>query len=617
MNYCINPLCAQRQNPDSAEVCIACGNPLLINQRIRLKKPLRPLDLPSNTEIFEVEDLGTKWHPVKEIRVMKVLKWAEPKLVELIERESRALALIDNPNIPRSIPADDFFVFSPENTPLKLKLYCLIMDKIPGQDLEAWIEENGSISQNLAHTWLKQMLEILDITHRSTFFHRDIKPANIIVQPNNQLALIDFGAVQQITDDYLLKASVNGGTPTGIGIQYKNLAIGTPGYAPSEQMDGRALPQSDFYALGRTFVRLLTGKHLFELKTNPKTGKLIWRNKAPQIDNTMADFIDHLMTPFVGDRPQHAQLALQRLNRLPLQSKINQVIKSKPFRIGALILSFLAIFTTYNGSKPILANYFFHQGKKAETENRFAEAKKNFNLAIHFNKNINQSISSFYFEKAFRNSSRPSIAKKYYEHAIKFNRKDIAVYSNLALVCQQLLDFQCVNNSYSHALKLNSNDWIIHYNLGNFYDDQEEYDKATQQYYLAITKSNNTAIGPINNLSRLNNKNGNYKKAESFARQGLKIHKTDNKNIQAPLYKNLGWSLLGQQSYQKAHDYLQKASELDSQQADTYCLLAQTQEKLNLPSDAKLSWELCLILNSTLPEVRTWRQKMLRRLLQE
>ncbi len=615
MIYCINPFCDQRKNPDSQTKCLSCGTSLVINDRIRLLKPLRELDknpFSSNTEIFKVEDTGTKWEPGTKQRIMKILKWSEPKLVELFEREAKTLRLLKHPSIPKST-IDDFFTFTPI-TPAgtSMTLRCLVMDRFEGLNLYEYIKLNGKITDKLAFEWLEQLVKILDQVHRSEFFHRDIKPSNIIYQPNGKLALIDFGGSRRLTNTYMAKVSTSGGKDTSTA-KYEITVIASPWYTPMEQMNGKALPQSDFYALGRTFVYLLTGIPLDQLDADKKTGRLIWRDKAPQIDNIFANLIDELQAEMPGQRPQAAEVILQRLNRLPLRSKINQVIKSNYFKISILILSFLAIFGVYNTSKPILANYFFRQGKKAETENRFTDSRNNFNLAIYFNQNTSKSISSFYFEKAFRNSSKPEIARKYYELAIQFNKNDIAIYSNLALVCQQIADFKCVKNSYSHALQLNSNDWIIHYNLGGFYDDQEEYTKATQQYNLAIKKSNNTAIGPINNLSRLNNKSGNYKEAESLARQGLE--KTDKQNIQAPLYKNLGWSLLGQKSYQEAHDYLQKASELDPQRADTYCLLAQTQEQLNLSTYAKLSWELCLILNSNLPEVRSWRQKILHRLL--
>lgn len=90
MGYCINPLCKQRQNPDDVNHCLFCGTSLLINDRICLVKPLRELtENPfSYMEVFEVDDAGTQWNPGYKRRVMKVLKWNTPKLVDLIERES-------------------------------------------------------------------------------------------------------------------------------------------------------------------------------------------------------------------------------------------------------------------------------------------------------------------------------------------------------------------------------------------------------------------------------------------------------------------------------------------------------------------------------------------------
>lgn len=92
-SYCINPLCDHRRNPDDIEHCLSCGTSLLINDRIRLVKPLRPFtDDPFNYfEVFEVDDAGTRWNPVRKQRVMKVLKWKSPKLVKLIEQESLTL----------------------------------------------------------------------------------------------------------------------------------------------------------------------------------------------------------------------------------------------------------------------------------------------------------------------------------------------------------------------------------------------------------------------------------------------------------------------------------------------------------------------------------------------
>ncbi|WP_375515666.1 serine/threonine protein kinase, partial [uncultured Nostoc sp.] len=301
--YCINPLCDQRQNPDNIENCLSCGTSLLINDRIRLIKPLRALtqELFTYMEVFEVEDAGTHWNPVREQRIMKVLRWGSPKMVELIEQEALTLQLIHHPRIPKST-LDDFFTFVPNDTQLTLR--CLVIDKVEGQNLEQWIEFNGRISQSLALEWFRQLIEILHDVHRSNFFHRDIKPSNIILQPNGQLSLIDFGVARRVTDTYLAKISGSGGTNTGRGGRYEITSVVTPGYTSLEQIEGRAVPQSDFFALGRTFVHLVTATPPIDLSKDTKTGNLLWRKDAPQIDKPFADFIDELMAPLPGKRPQ-------------------------------------------------------------------------------------------------------------------------------------------------------------------------------------------------------------------------------------------------------------------------------------------------------------------------
>ncbi len=73
--------------------------------------------------------------------------------------------------------------------------------------------------------------------------HRDIKPSNLILGEDEQVYLVDFGAVQD-------SAVKEGGTFT---------VVGTYGYTAIEQFGGRAVTASDLYALGATLIHLLTG----------------------------------------------------------------------------------------------------------------------------------------------------------------------------------------------------------------------------------------------------------------------------------------------------------------------------------------------------------------------
>ncbi|WP_322700083.1 protein kinase domain-containing protein [Nostoc sp. DedQUE08] len=614
MSYCINPLCNHRQNhnSDHVEECLSCGTSLLINDRIRLVKPLRALtnDPYNYIEVFEVDDAGTQWNPVRKQRVMKVLKWNSPKLVELIERESLCLQKIRHSGIPRST-IDDFFTFVPSNN--SLTLHCLVMDKIEGQNLERWLESNSPISQSLSLEWLQHLVDILDTVHRSNFFHRDIKPSNIILKPSGQLALIDFGAARQVTDTYLAKVSGSGGTSTGRGGRYEITAISTPLYSPLEQVNGKAVPQSDFYALGRTFVYLTTATQLIDLPTDKKTGNLVWRDKAPQIDKPLADFIDELMASLPGQRPQTTEVILQRLEKLPKQIKNYRLANSKVFKYSKYTLMVLGFVGGVFLSIPLAANYLVTQGQKLEAANNSQEAQEFFSLAIKISPQLKVEVAEFYFGKASRNLDNPKIARKYFNQVIKYNPKDASAYSNLALVCQDLRDSKCVIESYEKAFKLKPNSWESHYGLGKFYEDQEKYDLAQKEYKIAIEQSDKAVLA-VASLSRLKNKNNEHDAAVNLALKGLK--ETTDPEIQAALYKDLGWARLRQNKLGQAKKYLEEAIKLDGR-TDAFCLLSQVEEASGNIDTARIYIEGCMLAKSSLPEVFNWRQELLNRILKK
>ncbi|MHC0068616.1 tetratricopeptide repeat protein, partial [Nostoc sp. UIC 10890] len=330
------------------------------------------------------------------------------------------------------------------------------------------------------------------------------------------------------------------------------------------------------------------------------------------IDKNIADLIDDLMAPFPGQRPQSTQVIIQRLERLPLQSKLHRVITSKSFQICASVVGALSLFGLFYASLPFIANYYLDQGKKAQQENRFADAQNYFNQAIKYNSNLTSSISQFYFEQADRRGNTLEASRKYYELTIKLNPKYEDAYTNLALICQEMSDDNCIKSSYEALFRLNPKSWLGHYTLGSFYDERTEYTLAEEQYNLAI-KNNSQAVAAINNLSRLKNITGDYNTAVSLALDGLQ--KTKDPESQATLYKNLGWAKLGQKKYSEAKQYLEKATDLDSKRTDAYCLLAQVHEALGEINHARISWEVCLVAESNQLEVQKWRKQVLKRLL--
>jgi serine/threonine protein kinase len=291
VNYCINPKCQNRQNSDAVKYCPACGTALLINDRYRILKPLRSLHLGHPTEIFEVEDWGTGEQEWGTHKVLKVLKYTNNSdLVRLFKQEARVLIWLRHTGIPKVEP-DGYFRISLNS--YSQYLQCLVMEKIPGENLDKYLEEQHKISQLIAIDWLKQLINILGLIHSQNIIHCDIKPSNIILKPNGELALVDFGSVK---------------TEAG-----ESLPIGSLGYAPPEQLAGKAIQQSDFFALGRTFVYLLTGKAPINLMSDNDLEQIIWRNSTVKIENSLADFIDEMMNIKPEKRPKSTGLLLKKL----------------------------------------------------------------------------------------------------------------------------------------------------------------------------------------------------------------------------------------------------------------------------------------------------------------
>jgi serine/threonine protein kinase len=268
---------------------------------------------------FEVDDGGIP-------KVLKVLNLArfssqegQQKAISLFQREAAVLSRLQHPGIPR-VELDGYFTLA------KAKgegLHCLVMEKIEGLNLKQWLEsqDNQPITQEQAIAWLKQLSEILSQVHQQELVHRDLKPSNIMLRPNGQLVLIDFGAVREVTDTYLHRQKEN---MTGT-------VIISAGYTPPEQAEGKAVPQSDFFALGRTFVYLLTGKSPTDFDKDPRTGKLNWRDSAPHVSKPLADLIDYLMAVFPGRRPQTPQMILRCLAEIdsPLLPSPNAIPSHK------------------------------------------------------------------------------------------------------------------------------------------------------------------------------------------------------------------------------------------------------------------------------------------------
>ncbi len=195
----------------------------------------------------------------------------------------------------------------------------LVEEYIPGIVLTQIVSKQRRFTESEVEKFLTQMLRLLTYIHSHQLIHRDIKPQNIILcQTDRRFVLIDFGAVQDTHP------------PTTMGVQTttSHQAVGTPGFAPPEQLANRAVFASDLYALGMTCIYLLTGKQPSQFPTDPHTCELMWSN-AVEINIDLQEIISKMMQIPLADRYQSATQVLTALENRSIRAKLRTYLDQK------------------------------------------------------------------------------------------------------------------------------------------------------------------------------------------------------------------------------------------------------------------------------------------------
>lgn len=149
--------------------------------------------------------------------------------------ETNMLKMLNHPNLPSIID-----VIEEDDTLL------IVMDYIEGVTLKTRIEERGAQSQEEVIDWALQLCDVLSYLHskEKPIIYRDMKPGNIMLKPNGDLVLIDFGIAREFKSQNVADTT----------------CLGTQGYAAPEQFGGMGQTdqRTDIYCLGTTLYHLLT-----------------------------------------------------------------------------------------------------------------------------------------------------------------------------------------------------------------------------------------------------------------------------------------------------------------------------------------------------------------------
>jgi serine/threonine protein kinase len=186
----------------------------------------------------------------------------------------------------------------------------LVVEYIPGITLQQIVSQQRRFTESEVENFLLQMLRVLAYMHSQHLIHRDLKPQNILLcRTDRRFVLIDFGSVKDLNPTTKDRQRID------------SIAVGTPGFAPPEQLADRPTYASDLYALGMTCIYLLTGKEPSQFPTDDRTCELMWADTV-DISTDLSQIIATTIQIPLSDRYQSAAAVLTALENRSLRAKL-------------------------------------------------------------------------------------------------------------------------------------------------------------------------------------------------------------------------------------------------------------------------------------------------------
>ncbi len=265
---------------------------------------------------------------IKRMLAPALVEGADSGALYQAQRFEEECKLLQNLSIP-GVPA---FVESFVDSDRKV----IVMEFIEGVDLEKQILDqmalaNADLPVLQAVEYTIQVAKILEYLHAHRprpIVHRDVKPANIIVRySDNRIYLVDFGLARE----------VGGGS--------SNTAVGTVGYAPLEQYQGRPTTRTDQYSLGVTLHFMLSGRQPVPLNIEPLDSikpnlphELCWVvRKATQPEqedrfDSMLEFRRKLeeLLPSLAAHQREQEVQMQTQGRIELMGPTEEIEAQRP-----------------------------------------------------------------------------------------------------------------------------------------------------------------------------------------------------------------------------------------------------------------------------------------------
>jgi len=219
--------------------------PLAVGQTLSFYEILGPLGAGAMGEVYRARD--TRLERDVALKVLpEELAGDEERLLRF-EREAKALASLNHPNVAQVFGID------------QVAGTCFMaMELVPGEDLATRLSR-GSLALAEALDLCAQIAKGVEAAHEAGVIHRDLKPANVVVTPDGEVKVLDFGLAKPTGLD-----AEGESTTDNVLTTEKGRLLGTPTYMAPEQARGKSIDKRvDVWAFGCVLYECLTGKRAY------------------------------------------------------------------------------------------------------------------------------------------------------------------------------------------------------------------------------------------------------------------------------------------------------------------------------------------------------------------
>jgi serine/threonine protein kinase/Flp pilus assembly protein TadD len=451
-------------------------------------------------EVFRAHD--TRLHRTVAIKILRSDKLADADRKKRFLQEARAASALVHPNIVvlHDISQDAGTDF-------------LVMEYVHGQNLKDRMSAGG-LQFNEVIRYGMQIASALSAAHAVGIVHRDIKPANIMVTPESQIKILDFGLAK--LSEPLAETEAN----TLSALTEPGMVVGTVAYMSPEQTRGEALDgRSDIFSLGTVLYEAATGRSPFQgpstlaimneiAVANPPRASSIKRELPPSFDRVIEKAL-------AKDRNERFNSAAEMTAALEATQDVSitattQSTPTKPKRSntwivgGAVALAFsLVVFVMRewrgpNGHVPKPEAYqLYLQGRRhieEFTEQGFKQSIVDFRNTIERDPDFAAAYAgladAYSYQAAFELAQPKDVMPQAESSATKAIEKDPSVaeaYASLGLVALVYdRDLPLAQQRFERSLKINPNDAFTQHLLGHYYEATGRWQDAVNQMQRAL-----------------------------------------------------------------------------------------------------------------------------------